>query len=43
MKISILQIKDINVIPKNITLKEDIVVRAIANTVLMVITLRLTK
>ena len=43
MKISILQIKDINVIPKNIILKEDIVVRAIANTVLMVITLRLTK
>ncbi len=35
--------KDINVLPKNITLKEDIVVRAIANTVLTDITIRLIK
>ncbi len=35
--------KDINVLPKHITLKEDIVVRAIVNTVHMVITLRLIK
>ena len=35
--------KDINVLQKNITLKEDIVVRAIVNTVHMDITLRLIK
>jgi hypothetical protein len=35
--------KDINVLPKNIILKEDIVVRAIVNTVHMVITLILIK
>ena len=35
--------KDINVLPKNIILKEDIVVKAIVNTVHMVITLRLIK
>jgi len=35
--------KDINVLQKNITLKEDIAVRAIVNTVHMVITLRLIK
>ena len=35
--------KDINVLPKNITLKGDIVVRIIVNTVHMVITLRLIK
>ena len=35
--------KDINVLPKHINLKEDIVVRAIVNTVHMVITLRLIK
>tara|TARA_B100000941_G_C28302314_1_gene447145 strand:+ start:91 stop:201 length:111 start_codon:yes stop_codon:yes gene_type:complete len=35
--------KDINVLPKNIILKEDIVVRAIVNTVHMVITQRLIK
>ena len=35
--------KDINVLPKNINLKEGIVVRAIVNTVHMVITLILIK
>jgi len=35
--------KDINVLRKNIYLKEDIVVRAIVSTVHMVITLRLIK
>ena len=35
--------KDINVLQKNITLIEDTVVRAIVNTVHMVITLRLIK
>ena len=35
--------KDIDVLPKNITLKEDIAVKAIVNTVHMVITLRLIK